>query len=71
MDDYASYDAMGLAELVRKGEVSASELLGEAVSRAEAAQHGLTNLYHERAESIQAENRANQIEWTKLVFEKT
>ncbi|MCB4379578.1 class I SAM-dependent methyltransferase [Synechococcus sp. MU1644] len=36
-----------------------------------AAQHGLTNLYHERAESIQAENRANQIEWTKLVFEKT
>lgn len=36
-----------------------------------AAQHGLTNLLNERAESIQAENRANQIEWTKLVFEKT
>ena len=36
-----------------------------------AAQHGLVNLSHERAESIQAENRANQIEWTKLVFEKT
>jgi len=36
-----------------------------------AAQHGLINLSHERAESIQAENRANQIEWTKLVFEKT
>lgn len=36
-----------------------------------AAQHGLTNLYHARAESIQAENRANRIEWTKLVFEKT
>ena len=34
MDDYASYDAMGLAELVRQGQVSASELLGEAVSRA-------------------------------------
>lgn len=41
MDDYASYDAMGLAELVRQGQVSASELLGEAVSRAEAAQKDL------------------------------
>ena len=35
-----------------------------------AAQHGLKNLFHERAGSIQAENRANHIEWTKLVFEK-
>lgn len=36
-----------------------------------AAPHGLVNLLHERAESIQAENRTQQIEWTKLVFEKT
>ena len=36
-----------------------------------AARHDLINLSHERAESIQAENRANKIEWTKLVFEKT
>ena len=35
-----------------------------------ATQQGLTNLFHERTESIQAENRANHIEWTKLVFEK-
>lgn len=35
-----------------------------------AKQHGLINLMQARAESIQAENRANQIEWTKLVFEK-
>ena len=41
MDDYASYDAMGLADLVRKGDVSASELLTEAVTRAEAAQKDL------------------------------
>lgn len=34
------------------------------------AQNGLTNLYNQRAESIQAENRAQHIEWTKLVFEK-
>jgi 2-polyprenyl-3-methyl-5-hydroxy-6-metoxy-1,4-benzoquinol methylase len=36
-----------------------------------AAEHSLINLFHERAESIQAENRAQKIEWTKLVFEKT
>ncbi|MEO0450080.1 MAG: amidase [Pseudomonadota bacterium] len=41
MDTYADYDAMGLAELVRKKEVSASELLSEAVSRAETAQKNL------------------------------
>ena len=35
-----------------------------------ATQNGLTNLFNERTESIQAENRANHIEWTKLVFEK-
>lgn len=35
-----------------------------------AAHNGLTNLYNERAESVQAENRARHIEWTKLVFEK-
>ena len=41
MDNYADYDAMGLAELVRQGEVSAEELLDEAVARAEAAQKDL------------------------------
>lgn len=41
MDDYAEYDAMGLATLVRKGDVSAAELLDEAVTRAEAAQTDL------------------------------
>ena len=38
MKDYTSYDAMGLAELVRKGAVSSGELLTEALTRAEAAQ---------------------------------
>ncbi|MEL6829603.1 MAG: amidase, partial [Pseudomonadota bacterium] len=41
MDDYANYDALGLAELVRKGDVSASELLSDAIHRAEAAQKDL------------------------------
>ncbi|MEO0607435.1 MAG: amidase, partial [Pseudomonadota bacterium] len=41
MDTYADYDAIGLAELVRHREVSASELLTEALTRAEAAQSEL------------------------------
>lgn len=41
MDDYAEYDALGLATLVRKGDVSAAELLNEAVTRAETAQKDL------------------------------
>jgi amidase/6-aminohexanoate-cyclic-dimer hydrolase len=41
MDHYADYDALGLAELVRRKEVSAGELLTEAVTRAEAAQNDL------------------------------
>jgi 2-polyprenyl-3-methyl-5-hydroxy-6-metoxy-1,4-benzoquinol methylase len=36
-----------------------------------AAPLGLTNLFHECTGSIQAENMARGIEWTKLVFEKT
>ena len=41
MDEYAQYDALGLAELVRNKDVSAKELLDEAVTRAEAAQSEL------------------------------
>ncbi|MEO1565807.1 MAG: methyltransferase domain-containing protein [Pseudomonadota bacterium] len=49
----------------RMFDVSGEETIGLA------AQHGLANLFHERAESIQAENRARGVQWTKLVFEKT
>jgi len=35
MKDYESYDALGLAELLRKGETSAEELLDDALSRVE------------------------------------
>ncbi len=41
MDNYADYDALGLAELVRRKEVRAGELLTEAVTRAEAVQKDL------------------------------
>lgn len=58
----------------RHGEVPAGRRMFEVSGEetiALAKQHGLVNLFHERAESIQAENRAKGIEWTKLVFEKT
>ena len=58
MDDYADYDALGLAELVAKGEVTAGELLNAAVSRAEKAQAQLNcfaNLFPDLAEKQIAE----------------
>ena len=36
ISEYENYDALGLAELVRKGSVSPGELLGEAIERVEA-----------------------------------
>lgn len=41
MKDYAKYDALGLAELVRTGQVKAEEVLEAALTRAEAAQNEL------------------------------
>lgn len=38
MDEYTEHDALGLAERVRRGDVSAEELLDAALSRAEQAQ---------------------------------
>ena len=54
MKEYAAFDALGLAELVRTGEVSSKELLDEAVSRAQAAQAELncfSALYPDLAEA--------------------
>lgn len=47
ISDYVSYDAMGLAELVRNREVSPSELLEEAISRAEAQDEHLNFIAQE------------------------
>lgn len=41
MDEYTDYDALGLADLVKRREVSPDELLEAALSRAEAAQDKL------------------------------
>ena len=35
MDDYSDYDGLGLAELVRKGEVTPAELVEAAIERIE------------------------------------
>ena len=47
MREYADYDGLGLAELVRSKQVSAAELLDAAVTRAEAAQETL-NCFSEK-----------------------
>ncbi|MEM6557982.1 MAG: SAM-dependent methyltransferase, partial [Pseudomonadota bacterium] len=63
-----------IAMSLRHGEVPKGRRMFDvtgAETIALAAEHGLRNLMQARAESIQAENRAKQIEWTKLVFEKT
>ena len=61
--DYLSHDAIGLAELVRKGEVSARELLDTAISRAEAVNPAINALVlkdydaaRERATILSANN---------------
>ena len=58
MDEYAEFDAMGLAELVSKGEVTPSELLSEALTRADKAQAELNcfaKMFPEIAEAQIAE----------------
>ena len=43
-EEYRQFDAMGLAELVGKGEVAASELLETAIARAEQVNPSLNGL---------------------------
>lgn len=58
MIDYEQYDGIGLAQLVKKGELSPSELLEEAISRAERLNPKLnaivTPLYSEARKRLQS-----------------
>ncbi len=45
-DDYSDYDALGLAELIRKGEVSAREVTQAAIERIEALNPTLNAVMH-------------------------
>jgi amidase len=51
--DYGKYDGVGLAELVRKKEVSAREVIDEAIRRAEAVNPKLNFLTHKAYEVAQ------------------
>lgn len=44
--EYGDYDALGLAELIRQGGISAAELLDEAIERAEAVNPRLNAVIH-------------------------
>jgi hypothetical protein len=58
IDDYESYDALDLAQLVRKGDVSATELLETAIKSVEERNPTLnavvTPMYDEARQSIEA-----------------
>ena len=58
MQDYEQYDGLGLAELVRKGEVSPEELLEAAVTRIEAHDHTLNAVVTPMFEQARAAIRA-------------
>jgi amidase len=49
-DEYRRYDALGLAELIRKGEVTASELMDIAIARTEAVNPRLNAVIHKMYE---------------------
>ncbi len=58
MKDYESYDALGLAELVRKGETSADELLDQALARTESRNPALNAVNMVWADHARAAVRA-------------
>src|SRR5690606_35900893 len=58
MDAYETYDATGLAELVKAGEVTPAELVEAAIERAERLDPGLNAIIHpnyERARRLAAD----------------
>ena len=46
MNEYTDYDALGLAQLVRAGEVTAVELVDAAIARIEQHNPGLNAVIH-------------------------
>jgi len=52
--DYSSYDGLGLAELVRRREVSASELVAAAIERVERHNPALNAVVHTAFELARA-----------------
>lgn len=50
MDNYQDYDALGLADLVRRGDVTADELLDAALARADQVNPSLNAIVHDWAD---------------------
>ncbi|MEL6972093.1 MAG: amidase, partial [Bacteroidota bacterium] len=44
--EYRQYDALGLAELISQGEITAAELLDLAIARAEAVNPSINAIIH-------------------------
>lgn len=60
--EYETYDAIGLAALVRSGQVGAAELLDAAIERCESrnpAINAVVHAFYDRARATLAENRGN------------
>jgi amidase/6-aminohexanoate-cyclic-dimer hydrolase len=55
MTDYANYDAVGLGELVRRGEVSPAELLEEAIRRTQAGNGTINAVVHRLYDEARAD----------------
>jgi amidase len=53
-EEYRRFDAVALAGLVRKGEVSAGELLDVAIARAEAVNPKINAIVHKQYEQARA-----------------
>ena len=53
-DEYAAHDALGLAELVRSGEVSATELVDAAIARIDAVNPPLNAVVHRMDDTARA-----------------
>ena len=54
-DEYVRHDALALAELVRRGDVSASELLKSAIARIELHNPALNAVVRKRYDAARAE----------------
>ena len=57
-NDYQQYDALGLASLIRSGELSASEVLEAAIDRAEARNPDINSLVAKTYEEARATAKA-------------
>ena len=72
IDEYSEYDGLGLAELVRKGEVSASELAEAAIERIERHNPTLNAVVHkaydEARETAASELPAGPVSYTHLTL---